>query len=201
MIHHRQRLPLRFEPGDDLPGVHAQLDDLERDAAAHRLLLLGHVDHPTAAFADLLEQLVAADLVARLFGQLDDRWNPPHDLDHACRAQPFKGAAGQGGPALGTCLRCIHAAVGSGKSCPTLRHLYPLQRKIRPRITRKIKSPRDVSARQHRTSACNSSSISAGLATVCAISCANEFAIPLPQPMHFYRDGIDSPSSFTATAS
>ena len=45
--------------------VHAQLDDLERDAAAHRLLLLGHVDHAAAAFADLLEQLVAADPVPR----------------------------------------------------------------------------------------------------------------------------------------
>ena len=32
MVHHRQRLALRLEPGDDLPGVHAQLDDLERDA-------------------------------------------------------------------------------------------------------------------------------------------------------------------------
>ena len=37
MIHHRQRLPLRLEPGDDLLGVHAQLDDLQRHAAAHRL--------------------------------------------------------------------------------------------------------------------------------------------------------------------
>ena len=36
MIHHGQRLPLGFEAGDDLLGVHAQLDDLQRDAAAHR---------------------------------------------------------------------------------------------------------------------------------------------------------------------
>ena len=49
-------------------GVHAQLDDLERDAAANRLLLFGHIDHAAAAFADLLEQLVAADAVAGLFG-------------------------------------------------------------------------------------------------------------------------------------
>ena len=57
MIHHRQRLPLGLEAGDDLLGVHAQLDDLERDAAADRFLLLGHVNDAAAAFADLLEQL------------------------------------------------------------------------------------------------------------------------------------------------
>jgi len=45
-------------------GVHAELDDLQCDAAANGLFLLGHVDHATAAFADLLKQLVAADTVA-----------------------------------------------------------------------------------------------------------------------------------------
>ena len=34
MVHHRQRLPLGVEACDDLLGVHAELDDLERDAAA-----------------------------------------------------------------------------------------------------------------------------------------------------------------------
>jgi hypothetical protein len=38
-------------------GVHAQLDDLERDAAAHRFLLLGHIDHAAAAFADFSSSL------------------------------------------------------------------------------------------------------------------------------------------------
>jgi phage tail sheath gpL-like len=38
-----------------------ELDDLEGDAAADRLLLLGHVDDAAAALADLLQQLVAAD--------------------------------------------------------------------------------------------------------------------------------------------
>ena len=64
MIHHGQRLPLGLEAGDDLLGVHAQLDDLERDAAAHRLGLLGDIDHAAAAFADLLQQLVAANGLA-----------------------------------------------------------------------------------------------------------------------------------------
>ena len=67
MVHHRQRLPLGLEAGDDLLGVHAQLDDLERDAAPDRLLLLGHIDHAAAAFADFLEQLVAADDRAEFF--------------------------------------------------------------------------------------------------------------------------------------
>jgi hypothetical protein len=52
MIHHRQRLPLRLEAGDDLLGVHAQLDDLERHAAADGFGLLRHVDHAAAAFAE-----------------------------------------------------------------------------------------------------------------------------------------------------
>ena len=42
--------------------VHAQLDDLEGDLAADRLVLLGHVDHAHAAFADLLQQLVRAEI-------------------------------------------------------------------------------------------------------------------------------------------
>jgi len=67
MVHQRQRLAFGFEAGDDLFGVHAQLDDLEGDAAADRLLLLGHIDDTAAAFADLLKEFVAADTVAGLF--------------------------------------------------------------------------------------------------------------------------------------
>ena len=63
-------------------GVHARLDDLERDLAADWLLLLGHVDDAHAPFADLLEQLVGADHRAgplrdrRFIGRatLSDRW-------------------------------------------------------------------------------------------------------------------------------
>ncbi len=61
VVHHRQGLALGLEAGDDLAAVHAGLDDLERDLAADRLLLLGHVDDAHAPFADLLEQLVGAD--------------------------------------------------------------------------------------------------------------------------------------------
>ena len=40
VIHHRQCLPFGFEASNDLPGVHAQLDDLQGNAPADRLLLL-----------------------------------------------------------------------------------------------------------------------------------------------------------------
>ena len=54
MVHHGQGLALGFEPGDDALGVHAQLDDLERHAPPHRLLLFGHIDHAAAASMTLL---------------------------------------------------------------------------------------------------------------------------------------------------
>ena len=67
MVHQRQRLTLGLEPGDDRLGVHAQLDDFERHAAAHRLGLLGHIDHPAAAFADFLQHFVTANDLAHGF--------------------------------------------------------------------------------------------------------------------------------------
>lgn len=68
MIHQRQRLPFGLEPGDDGLRVHAQFDDLQGDPAPDRFGLFGHVHHPAAAFADLLEELVAAHLVTGLLG-------------------------------------------------------------------------------------------------------------------------------------
>ena len=69
VVHHGQRLPLRLEAGDDLPAVHARLDDLEGDLALHRLRLLGHPDYAHAAFANLLQELVRADDRAGAFGR------------------------------------------------------------------------------------------------------------------------------------
>jgi hypothetical protein len=69
MVHQRQGLAFGLEAGHDLPRVHAQLDNLERDAAMHGFLLLRHPDHAHAAFADLFEQFVAADAVAGLLGE------------------------------------------------------------------------------------------------------------------------------------
>ena len=61
MIHHSQRLALGLEPGDYFLGVHAQFDDFERHPPPHRLLLFGHIDNAAAAFADLLQKLVASN--------------------------------------------------------------------------------------------------------------------------------------------
>ena len=47
-----------------MPG----LEHFQRDLAPHRLLLLGHEHHAHAPFADLLQQLVRADLGAGAFG-------------------------------------------------------------------------------------------------------------------------------------
>src|SRR2546422_7671968 len=60
MIHHREGLALDFEARDDAAGIHAELDDLQRYAAADRLLLFGHVNHAATAFANVLEQFVSA---------------------------------------------------------------------------------------------------------------------------------------------
>lgn len=70
MIHHSQRLPLLLEARDDLPGAYEELDDLQGDAALHRLLLLGEEHDPEPTFADLLQEAVGADPVA---GTLLDR--------------------------------------------------------------------------------------------------------------------------------
>ena len=58
----------RIEPGDDLPGVHARLEHLQRDLAPHRFGLLGHENYPKAALSDLLKKFVGADLRAGLVG-------------------------------------------------------------------------------------------------------------------------------------
>jgi hypothetical protein len=69
MIHEGQRVPLGLEPGQDLRTVHARLDNLEGDLAANRLELLGHVDNAHAPLADLLEELVRADVRAGHLGR------------------------------------------------------------------------------------------------------------------------------------
>jgi hypothetical protein len=69
MIHHRQCLSLGLESRDNTFGIHAQLDDLERHAATDRFFLFGHINHAAAAFANLLEQFVVANLVAGFFGE------------------------------------------------------------------------------------------------------------------------------------
>jgi hypothetical protein len=52
VVHQGQRLPLYLEAGNDLPGVHPGLDDLERHQAFDRLGLPGHPHRAHAALAD-----------------------------------------------------------------------------------------------------------------------------------------------------
>ena len=66
MVHQRQRLPLGFEAGDHLLGVHARLDDLERHPAPDRFVLLGQPDLAHPALADDLEKPVRPDASGRV---------------------------------------------------------------------------------------------------------------------------------------
>ncbi len=68
MIHQGQGVPLSVEPLDDLLGVHAGFDDLQRHLAANRLLLHGPVNHTHPAFTDLIVELVGTDVGADLLG-------------------------------------------------------------------------------------------------------------------------------------
>ena len=61
VIHQGQRLTLGLEAGDNAPGVHSKFDDLNRHAAADRLLLFRHVNHPAASLPDFLPQPVMSD--------------------------------------------------------------------------------------------------------------------------------------------
>ena len=70
VVHQRQRLPLRLEPGDDIARVHARLDDLQGHLAANGVPLLGDEDQAKASLADLLHEFIGTDDRA---GALGDR--------------------------------------------------------------------------------------------------------------------------------
>ena len=63
-------LALCLEAGDHLPSIHSQFDDLQGDLSLHWLALFRHPDSAKPAFADLLQELVAADFRSGFF-----RWN------------------------------------------------------------------------------------------------------------------------------
>src|SRR5262245_56102926 len=66
MIHDRQGLALRLEPGNDGLSVHAELDDLQRDTSAHRFFLFGHIYDAPPALTDSLQNLVTTDPLANV---------------------------------------------------------------------------------------------------------------------------------------
>jgi hypothetical protein len=67
MIHKREGLAFRFEPGNDAPGVHAQLDYLDGNLSPNGFALLSPINHAEAPLADLLQEFVSANAVADLF--------------------------------------------------------------------------------------------------------------------------------------
>jgi len=79
VVHAREGFSLLLEPAHDLGRVHADLDDLDRDFAMHRLCLLGPPDAAEAAFADRLDEAERTDAVALVLGrELDDRNREHH---------------------------------------------------------------------------------------------------------------------------
>ena len=66
MIHERERLAFRFEPGNDALGVHAQLDHLDRNLAPNGFALLSPINDAEAPLADLLQKFVSADGITNL---------------------------------------------------------------------------------------------------------------------------------------
>ena len=56
MVHERQRLALGIETRQHLRGIHAGLDDLDRDLAPNRARLLRQPHLTHAAFAEPLQQ-------------------------------------------------------------------------------------------------------------------------------------------------
>ena len=65
MIHQRQCLPLRLETRHHFARIHACLDQLDGDPAAHRLLLLCEPNLAHAALANELKQIIGVDFAVR----------------------------------------------------------------------------------------------------------------------------------------
>ena len=61
VVHQRERLTLLLEARDDLAAVHAELDQLERDATPDRLVLLSEEDLTHAPGAEPFENGIGAD--------------------------------------------------------------------------------------------------------------------------------------------
>ena len=69
MVHHRQRLALRFESGHHLTRVHPGLDDLEGNASVGRLLL-GQIHHAHSAFAEQAQDAIGTDCLWKGVGEV-----------------------------------------------------------------------------------------------------------------------------------
>ena len=65
MIHHRQRLPLRFKTRHHRARIHAQLDHLDSNSPVNGFLLLGHVNFTPPTFSQFLQDLVSSHLLLK----------------------------------------------------------------------------------------------------------------------------------------
>lgn len=67
MVHERQGLALRFEPGHDATGVHSPLDDFQRDLPAHRFPLFRQPDRAESALTEDRTERITPDLEPGVF--------------------------------------------------------------------------------------------------------------------------------------
>src|SRR5688572_3669330 len=74
MFHQGQRLSLRLEARDDRTSIHAELDDFQRHAPPHRLLLFRQVNDAESALADSFEELVTTDASSGTFAGQNIDW-------------------------------------------------------------------------------------------------------------------------------
>ena len=63
VIHDRERLALVVETREDLSGIHAELDHLERDLADERVSLFSEMDGTHAAFSEDADEFVLGEVL------------------------------------------------------------------------------------------------------------------------------------------
>ena len=76
MLHGGEHAPLLLEAGEDLAGVHAALQELERDFTLDGVRLLRTPDEAEAALAELFHQAKRAHHISRLFVAVLHRRHP-----------------------------------------------------------------------------------------------------------------------------
>ena len=69
VIHHRQGLSFDFEPADDTPGIHAQLENFERNRPLNGILLLHPINRTSSPFSHQVDETVGAYHISRTFSR------------------------------------------------------------------------------------------------------------------------------------
>lgn len=94
VIHPGDHASLRVEPRQDLPAIHAELDDLQCDPAADRLRLLREEDETHPPLAQGRQNLVWANAIsgAELVGPKPRRFEAQPDEEGGAHAAISVGA-------------------------------------------------------------------------------------------------------------